>query len=286
MLYTVTLSERTKRALWALLFGALAAIGVWATSHTVHEPTINDWLGVVGGYVTAAAYIVLVMSLVFLFERIVLPKRDFFDEILEENNKALAILLGLALLAFAVAASGVSAQATSENRTNEQVERGEGVWAKTRCFRPGTQMPIIAFVPPIDADRYAAVDTAWAWTGSKEQPPGSNSGPAVDQFLSAVGLGGGYPWCAAFLSFCYDQAEVEGPRSDNGDVIRSAGAVDFSGGRRSIEPDAVRRGHRIVPEGSAVVWKRRGTWRGHIGIVREPWAGRCGQTIEGNTRPG
>lgn len=41
--------------------------------------------------------------------------------------------------------------------------------------------------------------------GVREDPPGSNRGQRVDQYLRAVGLdpeGGSYPWCAAFVSWC------------------------------------------------------------------------------------
>jgi hypothetical protein len=271
------MNDTTQRAISALLLALLSAAGVYATSHTVHSPTLGDWLGLVGGYVTAAAYIVLTVALVFLFERMVFPSVDFFEEILEEQNRALAILLGLALVAFALAASGVQAQ---------DVEReGDGVWTRTRCIQPGAQMPIVAFVPPVDVRRPTAADTARRWTGVVEQPPGSNRGPAVERFLASVELGGGYPWCAAALSYWYDRADVEGPKDDRREVIRSAGAIDFADGRRAIDPAAVLRGHRAVPEGSAVIWKRRGTWKGHAAITADRWAGRCGRTIEGNTTP-
>lgn len=45
--------------------------------------------------------------------------------------------------------------------------------------------------------------------GVCEAPPGSNRGPRVDEYLRAVGLNpsaGHYPWCAAFASFCIEQA--------------------------------------------------------------------------------
>lgn len=52
-------------------------------------------------------------------------------------------------------------------------------------------------------------DRALAWAisqiGVKEDPPGSNRGPAVDGYLRRVGLDpeqGNYPWCAAFVCWC------------------------------------------------------------------------------------
>jgi hypothetical protein len=37
---------------------------------------------------------------------------------------------------------------------------------------------------------------------------GHNDGKAVEMYLRSVGLGKGYPWCAAFVRWCYDSAHV------------------------------------------------------------------------------
>src|SRR5512133_3267404 len=34
----------------------------------------------------------------------------------------------------------------------------------------------------------------------------NNRGPRVEQYLKEVGLGGGYPWCDAFVSWCLHRA--------------------------------------------------------------------------------
>ena len=44
--------------------------------------------------------------------------------------------------------------------------------------------------------------------GVMEQPPGSNRGPQVDQYLTTVGLnpaGGSFAWCAAFVYWCFQE---------------------------------------------------------------------------------
>jgi hypothetical protein len=44
--------------------------------------------------------------------------------------------------------------------------------------------------------------------GVMEDPLGSNRGPRVDQYLRSVGVDpttGSYPWCAAFVYFCFQQ---------------------------------------------------------------------------------
>lgn len=45
--------------------------------------------------------------------------------------------------------------------------------------------------------------------GVREQG-GNNRGQRVEEYLSAVGLGPGNPWCAAFVSWCLQQASVKG----------------------------------------------------------------------------
>lgn len=42
----------------------------------------------------------------------------------------------------------------------------------------------------------------------QEQPRGSNRGARVETYLNSVGLGGGYAWCAAFVTWCSKQADA------------------------------------------------------------------------------
>jgi hypothetical protein len=122
------------------------------------------------------------------------------------------------------------------------------------------------------------IDTAKAHIGVTEAPLGSNAGPSVEHFLSHVGLGPGYPWCAAYARTVMDEAGVKRPK------VVSAGATDYIT-RRSIDATDVLRGAAEVPPGSLVIWRRGSTWKGHIGVVLR-WGQRCGRTIEGNTSPG
>jgi hypothetical protein len=173
------------------------------------------------------------------------------------------------------------------NLDQSDQREGDGVYVKTRCIQPSAHMPIVAFVPPSTYEKTsrtaASLDTAHAYSGVTEQPPGSNAGAAVERFLASVGLPGGYAWCAAYTSHALQQAGAGGPATPNGSVIKSAGTRDYLGATTLIEPRAVAQGRTSAPEGSLVVWSVRGSWRGHIGIVRTRWSGQCGQTIEGNT---
>jgi len=55
--------------------------------------------------------------------------------------------------------------------------------------------------------REKALRFAVAEIGVKEHPPGSNSGPRVREYQAATNLPGtGWPWCMAFVCWCYKQA--------------------------------------------------------------------------------
>jgi len=262
-----------RRGLWTVALLVLAGTAVYATSYTVHSAELADWLGLLGGYVTFTAYMVMLMAALFAAERLMLPQHDFIEEIMG-GNVALALLLGLLIVAFAIAGS-------ARGQTPER--DGEGVWTRTRCIQPGASMPIIAFAVP---EQTRAVDTARTYVGVVERPQGSNTGPVIDRFFQNVAVGPGAPWCAAFVSYCYESAPGRGTITTDGDPLRSAAATGFRDAHRIIDVSTVLHGRVQVPAGSVVIWKRRGTWKGHAGLVAQTWTGRCGKTIEGNTRNG
>jgi hypothetical protein len=60
--------------------------------------------------------------------------------------------------------------------------------------------------------RNSIIQLATAELGVREEG-GENSGLRVKEYLAYVGLGKGYPWCAAFVSWCYGQAGLPSPRT-------------------------------------------------------------------------
>lgn len=50
------------------------------------------------------------------------------------------------------------------------------------------------------------IELADAELGVQEEPKGSNRGKRVEEYLKAVGLGPGNPWCAAFVNFIVQHA--------------------------------------------------------------------------------
>ena len=148
------------------------------------------------------------------------------------------------------------------------------------------------------ADEDASIDTlghlsvAEGFVGIVEEPRNSNRGPLINRFLASVGLEPvklrtgewkSYPYCAAFVSFCLNEA----PDSVAFPLVRSAKSRDFVTAQ-SIEANKVLRGTVRIDPGTLVVWKRNRNPQdasGHVGFVVD-WEGQAGTTIEGNTSSG
>ncbi|MEO7649770.1 MAG: peptidoglycan-binding protein [Bryobacteraceae bacterium] len=123
--------------------------------------------------------------------------------------------------------------------------------------------------------------------GVMEKPLGSNRGPEVDQYLLRVGLNptaGSYPWCAAFVYYCFDEASKALSRTNP--VIRTAGALDLwrkscatgvphlTAAVAAADPSKIQPGFIFVMS--------TGGGNGHVGLVESSTAGKL-VTIEGNT---
>lgn len=131
------------------------------------------------------------------------------------------------------------------------------------------------------------LDIAGSQVGVREQPPGSNRGPEVDQYLKCVGLDpadGSYPWCAAFVYWCFAQAAQKLKTANP--AIQCAGVLEMwtragsSGVTRVSAAEATARPSLVVP-GSVFVLST-GSGNGHTGLV-ESVDGITLTTIEGNT---
>jgi len=120
--------------------------------------------------------------------------------------------------------------------------------------------------------------------GVMEHPPGRNTGPEVDRYLEAVGLGPGHAWCAAFVYWTFEKAattlDIPNP------VIKTAGVLDHwnKARRKSITrllPDEVQEDFSLIKPGLIFVMRLEGN-DGHTGIVEGFRDDRL-ITIEGNT---
>ncbi|MFO0699487.1 MAG: CHAP domain-containing protein [Nitrospira sp.] len=123
--------------------------------------------------------------------------------------------------------------------------------------------------------------------GVMEQPPGSNRGPQVDEYLKSVGLDpedDSYPWCAAFVYWTFHKAAaqvgVENP------CVRTAGVLDHwnRAGRAGITrvlPGDIQDDFSLLKPGFIFVISMD-SGKGHMGIVEDFRDDRL-VTIEGNT---
>ena len=145
----------------------------------------------------------------------------------------------------------------------------------------------VAVQAPPTALSAGALNVARDQLGVLEQPPGSNSGPLVNQYLASVNTPPGNPWCAAFVYWCFDQAatalNVPNP------AIRTAGALDIwneagkHGAHRIACAEAADVPGLVQPGMVFVI--STGGGHGHVGLV-ESIDGVVLTTIEGNTNAG
>ncbi len=127
--------------------------------------------------------------------------------------------------------------------------------------------------------REQALRLAVGEIGVKEHPPGSNSGTRVKEYQAATNLGGtGWPWCMAFVCWCYKQAGKPLPYP-----TASVGAFEVWAKKQGKMVTRPLRGDLVCYRFDA------DNWPDHVGIVErvlalprfgKPWFVR---TIEGNT---
>ena len=117
--------------------------------------------------------------------------------------------------------------------------------------------------------------------GVSEDPPGSNKGPRVEEYLRAVDLGPGYAWCCAFVFWCFMMACLKLNRPNP--FLKTAGCMQLwkkSGGVIIKLKEALANPALLEP--GLVFIISRGDGKGHTGIVTGVQDGYI-LTIEGNT---
>src|SRR5215831_2625676 len=129
--------------------------------------------------------------------------------------------------------------------------------------------------PPAKSQRQAALEKAITQLGVKESPPFSNQTP----YTSWYGMTG--PWCAMFVTWCYEQV---------GDSPSFVKGQNYAYVPYIVSDDRANRNGLSVtssPVGGDLVcfdWERDGTFD-HVGLF-EQWTSSTGfQSIEGNTAP-
>ena len=109
--------------------------------------------------------------------------------------------------------------------------------------------------------------------GVREQG-GNNRGPEVKMYLQSIGLGESYPWCAAFVSWCFQQVEIDAPVSGWVPAFALRDKMVYKQGRIL---------KRLPKYGDVMlIWFKRLNRPAHIGFIDE-WGDTWVITVEGNT---
>lgn len=186
-----------------------------------------------------------------------------------------------------LATGGLTAEAPSDRYARIEAEREADPEPRVRLLtdRLGESFR---------ATGIAHLDTMRMYVGVRER--GHNRGPEVEMFLRSCGLGPGYPWCAASTTHAI-KAGGASVRDSRGRSVLSALATAHLRADTVIPVRDVQNGLYRPQPGDLLVWRRGGGPKGHIAMVNgedaasrayfmEPWDGRCGETIEGNTSSG
>lgn len=133
-----------------------------------------------------------------------------------------------------------------------------------------------------------ALQIAISQIGQKEAPGNKNTGVMVDKYLAAVGLNPGYPWCQAFVNWCYEQAALQlgvpEPVPNTGGVLECWRRV---APQQKIVRAVLLANHDLIQPGDQGIMKLGTKGAGHTFLIvrteRRSGAGLILHTIEGNT---
>lgn len=129
----------------------------------------------------------------------------------------------------------------------------------------------------------AGVQVARSQLGVMEQPPGSNKGPEVNQYLASVNCPPGSFWCAAFVYWCFEKAAADLGRASP--LVKTGGCLmhwNKSVGKKIKSTEAANNPSLVKPGQLFII--DHGSGLGHMGIV-EAVEGGFIHTIEGNSNP-
>ena len=112
-----------------------------------------------------------------------------------------------------------------------------------------------------------------SFIGTREKT-GKNDGPEVERFLAHEGLGKGYAWCAAFVSFCLDSTGFKNTITAWSPTAHNKKALVYTNGKFVDTPEP---GHVFT------LYYPKKKRIGHTGFY-DGWADEdIIQTVEGNT---
>ena len=134
-----------------------------------------------------------------------------------------------------------------------------------------------------------ALKIAVSQIGIREKPLGSNRGKEVEEYLLSVGLGGGNPWCMAFIYWCFEEAvnssRIHNPLFKTGHVLTHWIEAGRRNTPRISHLQAINNPALIQPGMIFIIDTGSPGGAGHTGLVEKVIGGKL-ITIEGNTNDG
>jgi len=128
-----------------------------------------------------------------------------------------------------------------------------------------------------------AIEFAELEVGIMENPPFSNRGKEVEEYLRSVGLPPGEPWCDAFVYWCFSKASdcmgISNPLYQTGNCIEH---WKFSEAKKILHKEASANPFLVMPGCIFII--DCGSGKGHSGIVTHSEHGYI-TTIESRRSP-
>lgn len=133
----------------------------------------------------------------------------------------------------------------------------------------------IAFTSPLKANckQDCILEVAASQVGVMELT-GNNDGVEVERYLASVGLGKGYAWCAAFVSWIYQECDAN--------IVKSAWSPSFFPISKIVYKRGNKNNQQPIPSDVFGLYFQNRGRIAHVGII-EKWSDKYAITIEGNT---
>ncbi len=171
-------------------------------------------------------------------------------------------------------------QATHMDQFGNPLEVDGNVGSLTWASLFGVDSIVVTELAP-NALLTEALKVAVTQIGVMEDPPGSNKGPVVDQYLASVALPPGLFWCAAYVYWCFNKAAVK--LNKNNPLVKTGHVMTHwnkTAGKKILTAEAIDKPSLIKP--GHIFMMNTGGSSGHTGIIEKVDGGFI-HTIEGNS---
>lgn len=191
----------------------------------------------------------------------------------------LLLLLSTALVVLA-SCHGKNDVQSDTPTTEDQPVIVDTTFADTAIVEPVETIVILDTTKPVlvveEVIRYPSLQEIYSTYIGVREATGRNDGPEVERFLRNVGLGKGYPWCAAFVKTCLLEAGYESAGKMNGMALSTVNKSNmvYSAGKKLKEPQ---------PGDVATLWYNNLGRIGHTLFFDNEVNSNVYESVEGNT---